>query len=254
MIRNMLRRLTMRRLLLVLCGVALAWIAPAGAQPFSPEQKTAIEKLIREYLVNNPEILLEAIEKLQEKEAADEPSAKQLSDSKTTVFRDPETPVANAAGTIPVVEFFDYKCGYCKRMVPDIQRLREEAKDVRLVFKDLPILGPDSVVAARAALASRAQGKYEAYHFALMAARGSYTEDKVLAIAKDVGLDVERLKRDMKDPRIDAKLEENLKLAKKLNIRGTPAMIIGDAFVMGSADFAGMMKLVEKARTSCKVC
>jgi protein-disulfide isomerase len=245
----------MRRLVFAFLGVALAWIAPAVAQQFSPEQKAALEKLIREYLVNNPEILLEAIEKLQEREAAgEEPTAKHLSDNRNTVFRDPDTPVANAAGTIPVVEFFDYKCGYCKRMVPDVQRLRQEAKDVRLVFKDLPILGPDSVIAARAALASRAQGKYEPYHFALMAARGSFTEDKVLAIAKDAGLDVERLKKDMKDPGIDAKLEENLKLAKKLNIRGTPALIIGDAFVMGSADFASMMKLVEKARTSCKVC
>jgi protein-disulfide isomerase len=248
----------MRRVVLALFGAALAlapMMAARAAEPFSAEQKAAIEKLIRQYIVDNPEVLLEAIDKLEEKRTAeDQPSLQQLADAKGAVFRDSETPVANPTGTIPVVEFFDYKCGYCKRMAGDVRKLRKELKDVRLIFKDLPILGPDSVIASRAALASRAQGKYEEYHFALMEVRPPYTEEKVLATAKQVGLDPERLKQDMKDPKIDAQLDANLALAKKLKIRGTPALIIGDSFVMGAADFASMQKLVEKARTSCKVC
>lgn len=249
----------MRRFVLILLGAVLAMAAatpgPSQAQEFTREQKAQLDKLIRNYILENPEIILEAIERLDEKRSAsDQPGLQQLADAGGQVFRDPGTPTANATGRIPVVLFTDYRCGYCKKMVPDIRRLRQEAGDVRLVFKDLPILGPDSVVAARAALASRAQGKYEAYHFALMEAKGGYNEDKLMAIAKQVGLDTDQLKRDMKDPKIDAQIEANLALAKQLKIRGTPALIIGESFVMGAADYATLTKAVEKARTSCRVC
>lgn len=242
----------MRRLFLFLFGVALALAAPSVAQPLSPEQKAAIERIVRDYILNHPEVVIEALERMESK--AGEPSGAVLADARATLFRDPGTPIANPTGAIPVVTFFDYRCGYCKKMVPDIRRLRKEDAGIRLVFKDLPILGPDSVIAARAALASRAQEKYEVFHFALMEAKGTYTEQRVLGIAKEAGLDVERLQRDLKDPRIDAQIEANLELAKKLNIRGTPTMIIGDSFVPGSVDFDTMKKLVEKARVSCKVC
>jgi protein-disulfide isomerase len=247
----------MRRLVLFLLGVVLAFapLASAPAQEFTREQKAQLDKLIRDYILENPEIIIEAIERLEEKRSAgDQPGLQQLADARGQVFRDPETPTANPTGSIPVVLFTDYRCGYCKKMVPDIRRLRQEARDVRLVFKDLPILGPDSVTAARAALAARAQGKYEVYHFALMEHKGGFSEDRVLAIAKQAGLDPDQLKRDMKDPKIDAQLEANLALAKQLKIRGTPALIIGESFVMGSADYATLTKLVEKARTSCRVC
>jgi len=243
----------MRRLLVVLLGLTLVLAAPVLAQGIGPEQKTAIEKLIRDYILNNPEVIIEALERLENR-AAGQPSPAQLAAVKDAMFRDPETPVANPKGTIPVVEFFDYRCGYCKKMVPDMRRLLQSETGVRVIFKDLPILGPDSVIAARAALASRAQGKYETYHFALMDTKGAFTEPRVLAIAKEVGLDVERLKRDMADPRIDAQIDANLALAKQLNIRGTPTLIIGDAFVPGSVDFDTLKKLVDKARTSCSVC
>lgn len=243
----------MRRFLTLLLGLTMVLAAPVLAQGISGEQKTAIEKLIRDYIVNHPEVILEALERLESKTAG-EPSAAQLAEVKDVIFRDPETPTANPKGVIPVVEFFDYRCGYCKKMLPDIRRLLKDEHGVRLIFKDLPILGPDSIVAARAALAARLQGKYEAYHFALMDTKGAFTEPRVLAIAKEVGLDVERLQRDMKDPRIDAQIDANLALARKLNIRGTPTLIIGDAFVPGAVDYDTMKKLVDKARTSCKVC
>jgi protein-disulfide isomerase len=245
----------MRRFVLYLIGAALALAGPASAQEFTREQKAQIDKLVREYILNNPEIIVEAIERLDEKRSAGEqPSLQQLADARGQIYRDPETPTANPTGSIPVVLFSDYRCGYCKKMLPDIRRLRQEASDVRLVFKDLPILGPDSVIAARAALASRAQGKYEAYHFALMESKGGFSEEKVLAIAKQVGIDPEQLKRDMKDPKVDGQIEANLALAKQLRIRGTPTLIVGESLVMGSADYATMQKLVEKARTSCRVC
>jgi protein-disulfide isomerase len=245
----------MRRFVLFLIGAALALAGPASAQEFTREQKAQIDKLVREYILNNPEIIVEAIERLDEKRTAGEqPSLQQLADARGQIYRDPETPTANPTGSVPVVLFTDYRCGYCKKMLPDIRRLRQEASDVRLVFKDLPILGPDSLVAARAALASRAQGKYEAYHFALMESKGGFNEERVLAIAKQVGIDTERLKLDMKDPKVDAQIEANLALAKQLKIRGTPTLIVGESFVMGSADYATIQKLVEKARTSCRVC
>ena len=236
-------------------ALALAASGASAADALSTQQRGEVEKLVREYILAHPEILLEAIERLEDRRAeGDLPASEALAAARTQVFKDPETPVANPSGAVPVVEFFDYRCGYCKKMLSDVRRLRQENQGVRLIFKDLPILGPDSVIAARAALASRAQGKYEAYHFALMDTRGAFTEERVLAIAKEVGLDIERLKRDMQDPKIQAQIDSNIALAQQLNIRGTPTMIIGDALVPGAIDFATMQKLVEKARTSCKLC
>jgi len=236
-------------------ALALAASGARAADALSAPQRNEVEKLVREYILAHPEILLEALERLEDRRAEGEmPAGEALTAARTAIFKDPETPVANPAGAVPVVEFFDYRCGYCKKMLGDVRRLRQENQAVRLIFKDLPILGPDSVIAARAALASRAQGKYEAYHFALMDTRGAFTEERVLAIAKEVGLDTERLKRDMQDPKIQAQNDSNIALA--LQVRDGMIADVSDqaALVPGAIDFATMQKLVEKARTSCKLC
>ena len=147
-----------------------------------------------------------------------------------------------------MVEFFDYNCPYCKRSVPTITKLLEQDEDIRFAFKEWPILGPASVFAARAALAAEKQGKYEPFHFALMGAKGRLSDEQVLKVAEEVGLDVDQLQADMKSRDIDAAILKNKALAQELGINGTPAFVIGDTVVPGAATLTRLKDLVEKAR------
>ncbi len=153
-----------------------------------------------------------------------------------------------------MVEFFDYNCGYCKKVYPSILALQKREKDVRLIFKELPILGPSSVYAAKAAFAAKRQGQYLPFHNALMSRRGGLNHAAVIETARRLGLDIERLKADMEDPEIAAVIERNRKLAGTMEIRGTPTMIIGDTLVPGAIDSEQMSALVANARESCRVC
>lgn len=162
------------------------------------------------------------------------------------IFNDPASPVgANPKGDAILVEFFDYNCPYCRRAMPMLDTLEQEDKGLRLVFKEYPILGPGSVFAARAALASRNQGKYLAFHQALMTYDGRIIEASTLEIAADVGIDVERLKTDMRDPAIDAAIKRNA-----LRIGGTPSFVVGKEVVRGLVDEATMKLLIASARGS----
>ena len=147
-----------------------------------------------------------------------------------------------------IVEFFDYRCPYCKQVVGALTQLLNDDRKLRLVFKEFPILGPDSVVAARAALAAHVQGKYHAMHEALMRARGTLDETTVLKIATSVGLDATRLQSDMNKPEIAASLDRNHRLARDLAINGTPAFVIGNHVVPGAVDLETLKKLVAEAR------
>ncbi len=225
--------------------------APALAQDVPAAQRPAIEKIVREYLLQNPEVIVEAIEELQKRERADEErKAKQgLAQNKSKLFNDPASPVAgNPQGDVTLVEFFDYQCGYCKAVQADVQRLIKDDGKLRFVFKELPILGPASVAASKAALASRAQGKYEAYHNALMGHRGQLDEATIFKLASSVGLDTERLKKDMESPEVQQAIGANLALAEQLGIRGTPGFVVGDRIVPGAIKLDDMKKLVAEAR------
>lgn len=226
-------------------SVAIAQTAP------SPVPREQIEQIVREYLLNNPEVILEAIQGLEEKRRAEAEATQRrvLSSRREAIFNDPTSPVAgNPKGDVTVVEFFDYRCPYCKQMAGPLVRLLKEDGNVRFVFKELPILGPDSVVAARAALAAKAQGKYVDMHEALMRARGTLDEATVLRIAGDIGLDTARLKADMGRIEIDDVFERNRQLARELSISGTPAFVIGDRVVPGAVDLETLKKLVADAR------
>lgn len=240
----------MRRLVAALLLV-LAFQLPAAAQSFSPDQKKAIEDLVRAYILKNPEIIREAVEALQAKEqqSAEERRSEALVRLKDELAFDPTSPVlGNSTGDVTVVEFFDYRCPYCKRTAPVVDQLVKDDGRIRRVMKEFPILGPESLFASRVALAAKAQDKYEPMHRALINAKGALDQDTVMKLAKEVGLDMPRLKRDLNDPAIDEALKKTRDLAGQLEITGTPAFIIGKEFVPGAADLDTFKTIVARAR------
>ena len=173
----------------------------------------------------------------------------EVSDRRKEIFDDPAAPVGgNPQGDVTIVEFFDYRCPYCKQVLPSLQELLKEDHKLRFVYKEMPVLGPQSVVAARAALAAQRQGKYEAFHSSMMATKGQIGEDTVYKVAGSVGLDVDRLKKDMAAPEIEQTLKANLALADALNIHGTPGFVIGDHIVPGAIDLDALKNMVADAR------
>lgn len=235
----------------LLCLLPLAPIAEARAETFSPIERTEIETVVREYLLAHPEVIVEALEILQAREQAEaaELQRRQIAELGNEIFDNPEAPVlGNPDGDVTLVEFFDYQCGYCKRVLDDIFDLIEDDRNLRVVFKELPILGPASVTAAQAALASRAQDLYGEFHRVLMAHRGRLSDDVIFRLAEDVGLDVERLRRDMQSDSVQAHIAANLALAQSLGIRGTPAFIVGDEVVPGAVGGDALRALIAQAR------
>ncbi len=240
----------MRRLVAAVL-LALAFQFPAAAQTFSPDQKKAIEEMVRAYILKNPEIIREAVEALQAKEqqSAEERRVEALVRLKDELAFDPGSPVlGNSAGDVTVVEFFDYRCPYCKRTAPVVDQLVKEDGRIRRVMKEFPILGPESLFASKVALAAKAQDKYEPMHRLLIAAKGALDQETVLKLAKEAGLDMARLKRDINDPAIDEALKKNRDLASQLEITGTPAFIIGKEFVPGAAELDTFKTIVARAR------
>jgi protein-disulfide isomerase len=153
---------------------------------------------------------------------------------------------------VALVEFFDYRCPYCKQVAPAIEALLGEDKQLRIVYKEFPVLGPESVTASRAALAARKQGKYEALHRALMGMKGQINDAAIFNVAQSAGLDVEKLKRDMQAPEIDRMLQANQQLAAALDIRGTPGFVIGDEVVPGAIGIDALRQLIATARSEKK--
>ena len=211
----------------------------------------AIRQIIRDYLLEQPELLIEVQQALQAKRDAEAAALAEqaIQSHRDEIYSDPEAPVAgNPEGAIVLVEFFDYRCGYCRRVKPTLETLLAENDDLRLAFKEFPILGPESMLAARAALASRAQGLYEPFHWALMGADGPFDLDHILGVARSVGLDDERLARDMEDPAIDTLIDRNAVLANILGIRGTPAFVVGDRMIRGALPIAQFRTAIADAR------
>lgn len=236
----------------LVCGLTvILHCGPVRAADIPTEQRQAIEGIIHDYLIHNPDVLIEAIREAEDKlnREADAKAATVLSDRRSEIFDDPATPVGgNPQGDVTIVEFFDYRCPYCKQVLPSLQILLKEDHKLRFVYKEMPVLGPPSVTAAHAALAAQRQGKYEAFHNAMMATKGQITDDTVYKVAGSVGLDVDRLKQDMSAPEIGQSLKTNLALADALNIRGTPGFIVGEHIVPGAIDLDALRKMVAEAR------
>jgi protein-disulfide isomerase len=251
----------MRSVLLLLCGGLIALGAVLGVHATMPSElaatpaptgdKAALGKQIREYLIANPEVLVEAMQELERKQDSQQNTAAQkaITENHAALVSDPESPIAgNPNGDVTIVEFSDYQCPYCKRTHPAVKALLESDGKIKLVFKDLPILGEASRIAALAALASRAQHKHLAFHNALMEFNGKIDRDKIMEIAGSVGLDVAQLQKDMEDPKLKEIIDHNLALASALGVRGTPAFVIGNQFVPGAVDADTLKQLVADAR------
>jgi protein-disulfide isomerase len=242
--------------LLVIAAI-VAWIAldpgfrGAGSEASTEIASDAFGRRVRDYLLEHPEVIMEAVGRLEaRKRAAEEGEAQTaLKAQADEVFNDPASPVGgNPAGDVTIVEFFDYNCPYCRRVAGPMRETMAADAQLRVVYKEFPILGPNSVFAAKAALAAHRQGRYVAFHDALMQVKGAADEAGVLRIAAEIGLDVERLKSDMADPAIQSAIERNLKLAQALRIAGTPGFVIGDQILRGATDAATLQSLVAKAR------
>ncbi len=252
-------RTSFRSLLLAgALGFALTAPLTSHAQEFNDKQREELGQIIHDYLVKNPEVLREAFQALEKKQQDAEASAAKakIGERAADIFKSPGDLVAgNPDGKITMVEFFDYNCGYCKRSLPDVLKLVEENKDLRLVMKEWPILGPGSTYASKAAIASREQGKYWDFHLALMEESG-IDEAKVLETAKRIGLDVDKLKADIEKPEVQAIIDRNMSLAESLNIQGTPAFLVDEQLFPGAVGFDALTEAVKTVRGAggCKVC
>ena len=218
----------------------------AAAQEVSDAERKRIEAIVRDYLTKNPNIVVDALRAYEENRQADA-----LVANRAALERDPGTPFAgNPRGDVTVVEFFDYRCGYCKKVTPVVREVLKKDGNVRFVFKEFPILGPESRKAAEAAQAvwKIEPDKYLAFHVAMMENRGSLDEARILEIAKSVGLDPAKVKTAMADPAVKAKLNDNQELAKNLQIGGTPAFVVDDQIMPGAVDLETLVAAVEAAR------
>jgi protein-disulfide isomerase len=236
---------------LAVCLLALAG-APARSDPLTPEQKQAVEALIRDTIANHPEIVLDALAAGQDKDrkAAAEAVRQSIVAQQSALLSDPASPVGgNPKGDVTIVEFFDYRCPYCKEVEPSLEALLKEDGKLRIVYKEFPILGPASVYAAHVALAALAQGKYDAFHRTMMAVKGTIDDDTVRRTASGVGLDMDKIAAEAGADGIDRIIQSNYALAQSLDIDGTPAFIVGDTMLPGAADIDTLRKAVAKVRT-----
>lgn len=222
----------------------------AKAEEFSINSKDELNALIKEYIMENPQVIFDSVDLHR---ANQEKQDQKKAESKIEEYIDTLTASdAPSAGSdkpdITIVEFFDYNCGYCKRALPDIQKILSEDSNIRFVFKEMAILGPTSKTAALWSLAAHKQGKYFEYHVALMNLAGAKTEDTLMALAKKIGLDAEKMKEDANSEEIAAKLQEDMKIAREIGANGTPAFIIGSQFIPGYIGEAGLKAAIAEER------
>jgi protein-disulfide isomerase len=235
-----------------LVGIAAAIPARAADQSL-PADRQALDQAIHDYLMNHPEVIVESLRAAEKKmqDAQDAAARTAIGDRQSELLRDPASPIAgNPNGDVTIVEFFDYHCPYCKQVEPALDALLKEDPKIRIVYKEFPILGPDSVTASQAALAALKQGpqKYSRFHAAMMSTKGAINETVIMQVARDAGLDVTRLKMDMKAPDVETMIKRNYDLAEALKIHGTPAFIVGDALAPGAVDIDTLRKMVADAR------
>lgn len=238
-------------------SAALAFSANADANSFSATQTADIQKIVHDYIVNNPTVLVEASQKLREQMQAKEQKAalSAIESNKQSLFNDSASPIAgNAQGSVVIVEFFDYQCGHCKEMGPVIDQFVQNNRQIKVIFKELPIFGGDSEFAARASLAAYKidPQKFVAFHNALMKANNPLKNEDVMKIAKSLGYDSGSLKKAMSSADVMDQLKKNFALAQQLELAGTPAFVIANGsltkfqFVPGAAPAAQLQDLIQK--------
>jgi protein-disulfide isomerase len=230
---------------------ALAASIPAFAADFTPEQRTEIIQIVRDALKNDPSILRDAIEAFQSDQARAhvEASKAAIAAQHDAIYDKADPAVGSGKPSVTIVEFFDPRCPYCRGLEAAMSKWLPQAPDVRLVYKDLPILGPSSVLGSRALLAAQRQDGYARLRDAIMAGPPNVTEDSIRDAVKRLGLDWPKLQQDMRDPAIQQRIDGNVRLAKTLGIEGTPAFVMGDRLIEG-ADLSDVQAAVSGARPS----
>lgn len=247
------RRLPLAALLVavLLAGGIAGWLWGSGnlgsdpAGSLARSDRRAIEQVVRDYILEHPEILPEAMEKLQRRE-----TSKQLAGVRGAVEKPfPGAVLGNPEGKVTLVEFTDFACGYCRQSVADVEALVAENPDLRVVVRELPILSPESAEAAKMALAAAKQGKFEAFHHAMFAA-GRPSPQTIEAAARAAGVDLAKARAAMQDPAIEAELERNLDLARQLGFNGTPSWVVGDDVISGAVGKEHLSRAIAAARES----
>jgi protein-disulfide isomerase len=224
-------------------AVAVAFAPAARADSFTPDQKQELGAFIEDYLVSHPEVLRKAIEALDkhDKQAAEDARQKAVAHDAPVIYHSKfQADVGNPKGGATLVEFFDYNCHFCKGALPDIARLMKEDPNLHVVLKDFPVLGPGSVEAARVASAVRNQlsgDRFWDFHYKLLALHGPVGKKEAVAVAKEMGLDMDKLEKDMASSDIDAGLRQTMAVADDLQINGTPTFVLGDSVVVGAVGY-----------------
>ena len=239
--------LVIATLVLLLSGCATTGKEAKSTSAPSQEPSDAV---IERYIRTHPEVIEQSLQGLLAKREAElkERHKAALATKQNELLHDPASPVSgNSKGEITLVEFYDYRCGFCKRAASAVTELQKVDPRVRVVYKDFPILGEPSELAAKAALASQAQGKHQAFHEALLASHADMTKEAILKIAVNVGLDVKRLEADMTNPKWQTVIDKNRVLARELGISGTPGFIVGNELVPGWLDLKGLKELIARA-------
>jgi protein-disulfide isomerase len=240
---------------LALCGAPLA----ASAQSFSDSQRGEIEAIIKSYLIAHPEVLEDANNELNKRKAEAEAKKHEetIAENAETIYNSPRgITLGNKDGDVTFVEFFDYNCGYCKRAMADMLDLLKNDPKLKVVLKEFPVLSEGSVEAAKVAIAVRMQdpNKYLEFHQKLLGGRGPADKARAIAAAKEAGLDVARIEKDLASPEIKATINENMKLAEDMDMNGTPSYVIGKQIVIGAVGLDGLKEKIGIARCGKATC
>jgi protein-disulfide isomerase len=262
-----MRKTLIAGLVLAMCSIAAVQAAPevesdvaaqteATTEAFSADKQTEIQTIVREYIHSNPKLVIDALVSYRQQEMAKRELQTQnaIRDNADAVYEQSNGAVlGNPNGKVTIVEFIDYQCKHCKNMHPVLKNVMNSDEEVRVIVKELPIFGGTSLYAAKAALAAIKQGKFDALHAEIIKLEMPLTEEKVLTAAKDVGLNLKKLKRDIQSDDIDQILKANFDLSQKLRIMGTPAFIVGTAngesfFIPGATDENKLRELIAKIK------
>jgi protein-disulfide isomerase len=251
------------RLIAAVCTALLIAAVPHSvrAEEFSKAQRGDIERIVHDYLVSHPEVLQEAMTELEKRQTAVEAEKHKaaVKAHAKALFNSPDqVTLGNPNGNVTFVEFFDYNCGYCKRAMSDMLTLLKSDPKLKIVLKEFPVLGPGSVEAAKVAVAVRMQDKtgkkYLEFHQKLLGGRGHADGARALAVAKEVGLDMAQLEKDMKSPEVQKALQQDFKLAEALGLNGTPSYVIGDNVIVGAIGLPGLKAKINTARCGKETC
>lgn len=236
--------------LILSTALATCIIAPPA---FAEDAKTALTKeqlqqVIHDYIMENPMVIMTSVDEYQKKTVRERSSAA-IQSNYDDLYKNDATPfIGNKDGDVVVVEFFDYNCGYCKKALPELQALAAADKNVKITFKEFPILGPTSELAAKWALAAHKQEKYFEFHRRMMEHKGQITDDVLESVAKDSGMDTDKAKAYLGGTEVLIQIEKNRALASQLGITGTPAFLVGETLAPGAVPFDELQKLVNEQR------